>query len=261
MFINDIVIIGSGNVAINIAFALRNIGKNILCIYSRSPEKARHLAGNVSASYTTRLDMLPPEADLYLIAVTDKAIDDVAARLKGVSGIVAHTSGSVSISVFENGIANYGVFYPLMHLSSEKLMDFKNIPLCIEADCKANFSALKELACALSDKVFPVTSAERKILHLAAVFSCNFTNLNYIISEEILKKNGLPFDMLHPIIAETANKIRNSLPSKLQTGPAVREDLEVIGAHHKLLDDFPQYQKIYNLLTEIIIQKKKDNEL
>jgi len=261
MLINEIVIIGAGNVAVNMAVAFRNSGKKILCIFSRNAEKARKLAEMVDAPYTGQLDKLPRNADLFLIAVNDNAIDEVAGKLSDVSGIVAHTSGSVSISVFENKIPDYGVLYPLMHLSTEKLMDFAHIPLCIEANTPGNYTAISELAGSVSHSVYPVTSAERKMLHLAAVFASNFTNLNYIISEEILKKNNLSFDILHPIIVETANKILRNSPTELQTGPAVREDYQVIGEHEKLLKDFPYYQKMYKLFTEIIIQKKKNNEL
>jgi len=261
MLINEIVIIGAGNVAANMAAAFRNSGKKILGVFSRNPEKARKLAEMVDAPYTDQLDKLPRKADLFLIAVNDNAIDEVAGKLSDVSGIVVHTSGSVGISVFDNNISDYGVLYPLMHLSKEILMDFAQIPLCIEANTPLNYAALHELACSVSHSVYPVTSAERKILHLSAVFASNFSNLNYIISEEILKKNNLSFNMLRPIIVETATKVLRNAPSELQTGPAVREDYQVIGEHEKLLADFPQYQKMYKLLTEIIIQKKKNNEL
>jgi predicted short-subunit dehydrogenase-like oxidoreductase (DUF2520 family) len=261
MEINDIVIIGAGNVAANMAVAFRNAGKKIICIFSRDAEKARKLAEFVDAQYTDKLGKLPRKADLFLIAVNDNAIAEIAGRLSDVSGLVVHTSGSVGISVFQNKIPDHGVLYPLMHLSKEILMDFEQIPLCIEANTPLNYIALYELACTVSHSVYPVTSAERKILHLSAVFASNFTNLNYIIAEDILKKNKLSFNMLRPIIVETANKILRNSPSELQTGPAVREDQQVIDEHENLLADFPQYQEIYKLLTEIIIQKKKNNEL
>lgn len=261
MLINDIVIIGAGNVATNMAVAFKNSGKKIRCIYSRNAEKARHLAGLVDAQYTNKLGQLPRKADLYLIAVKDNAIDEVAGQLSDVSGIVVHTSGSVGISVFENNIMDYGILYPLMHLSKEILMDFGQIPLCIEANKQENYDAIYELACAVSHSVYPVTSAERKILHLSAVFASNFSNLNYIIAEDILKKNNLSFNLLCPIILETAHKVLRNSPAELQTGPAFREDQDVIGEHEKMLNDFPAYQKMYTLLTEIIIQKKKNNEL
>lgn len=261
MTINDIVIIGAGHVANNLASAFKRIGKKIICIYSRDLNKTVKLAKMLDASYTNQLNEIPPKADLYLLAVTDKAIKEVAEELRFVSGIVAHTSGSVNISVFEKTNSDFGVFYPLMHFSSENVVDFSEIPLCIEANNELCQKALNELANAISRQVHIVSSSDRKILHLSAIFASNFTNLNYIIAEEILKKHGLSFNMLRPIIIETANKILKEKPSKLQTGPAIREDNEVIDEHIQLLNDFPQYQKIYELLTEIIIQKKKSNEL
>ncbi|HOY33169.1 MAG TPA: DUF2520 domain-containing protein [Bacteroidales bacterium] len=259
--INDIVIIGAGNAASNFAVAFRKAGKNILFVFSRNAGKARKLAEQVNAAYTDQFRELPRKADLFLIAVNDAAISEVAEHLTGTSGIVAHTSGTVDISVFNDRFDDYGVFYPLMHLSAENIIGFSEIPLCIEANHPLNLETLIELASAISHHVHHVPSEKRKILHLSAVFACNFTNLNYIIAEELLKNHDLPFEMLYPLIAETAQKIQNTSPSKLQTGPAVREDYEIIAVHKKMLGNFQPYQKIYNLLTETIIQKKKNNEL
>ncbi|HOV12305.1 MAG TPA: DUF2520 domain-containing protein [Bacteroidales bacterium] len=259
--IQNIVIIGSGNVAVNLAHAFRKAGKNILCVYSRDLAKARCLAMAVDAQHTDKLEMLPDKADLFLIAVTDSAIAGVVDRLKVSEGIVAHTSGSVNIAVLNKLKAGQGVFYPLMHLSSEKIIGFKNVPLCIEANNESNLLALQQLACTISEKVFSITSDERKTIHLAAVFACNFSNLNYIISDEILKKQGLPFELLHPLIAESAHKIQTASPATIMTGPAVREDYDVIAEHLKMLENVPCYKKIYQILTETIIQKKKNHEL
>ncbi|HNZ42908.1 MAG TPA: DUF2520 domain-containing protein [Bacteroidales bacterium] len=259
--IQDIVIIGAGNVAVNLAHAFRKAGKNIRCIYSRDAARARHLANSVGADFTDKFEMLPNKADLFLIAVTDSAIAEVADKLSSTEGIVAHTSGSVAISVLNKRSAGQGVFYPLIHLSSENIIDFTTVPLCLEATTEKTMQALWQLAGTISEKVFSVTSDDRKILHLAAVFACNFTNLNYIIAEEILKKNGLPFELLHPLIAGLARKIQTASPSTIMTGPAIREDYEVIAAHLNMLESIPHYQEIYQMLTKTIIQKKKNNEL
>jgi len=259
--IHDIVIIGAGNAAVNLAHAFRKAGKNILCIYSRDAAKAQRLANSVDADFTDKLEMLPKKADLFLIAVTDSAIAEVAEKLSHTEGIMAHTSGSVNISALGKRPAGQGVFYPLMHLSSENIMDFTMVPLCIEASNEKTMQELWQLAGTISEKVFSVTSDERKIVHLAAVFACNFSNLNYIIAEEILKKNGLPFALLHPLIAGLAGKIQTASPSTIMTGPAIREDFAVISAHLNMLERTPLYQEIYKILTETIIQKKKNNEL
>lgn len=261
MVISDIVIIGSGNTAVNLAVAFRKIGRNISCVFSRDAVKAGKLAEKVGAECITDIAALPRTAGLYILAVSDDAIEDVVMSLPRVSGIVAHTSGSVEMSVFEKKVAAYGVFYPLMHLSAHKIIEFSGIPLCIEANNQENLEALQGLASALSNEVHIVSSEQRKILHLSAVFACNFTNLNYFIAEEILKKHHLPFSMLRPLILETAGKIKNDSPSKLQTGPAVRKDLKVIKEHIRLLENFPEYRKIYNLFTDLIFKKKNSHEL
>ncbi len=259
--INNITIIGAGNAATNLALAFRKAGKSIICVYNRHADKAKILADKVGAPYTNALNNLPEKSDLYLIAVSDEAITDVLSQLSGISGILAHTSGSTDMAVFKNLTTDYGVIYPLMHLSSKSPMDFTDIPVCVEACNPATYNSIFELAAALSNKVYPVNSAQRQILHLSAVFASNFTNLNYVISEEILRKHDLSFEIMHPIIIESAKKAMNASPAKLQTGPAVREDINVLKKHTALLNEFPKYQEMYKLLTEIIIQKKKNNEL
>ena len=261
MGINNIVIVGSGNVATNLAVALKSIGRNVVCIYSRSSENARKLAGRTDSSFTNNYSDIPNDVDLYIISVKDSAIAQVVSELKVQSGIIVHTSGSVNMSVFNNMFSDFGVFYPLMHFSVDKPVDFSEIPLCIEANNNSNLKAIRHLALQLSHNVHTISSEQRMILHLSAVIASNFTNLNYVIAEDILKKNQLSFDLLRPIIVETANKACNDSPAKMQTGPAIREDFEVIKEHVHLLRDLPQYQKLYKLLSDIIIQKKRDHEL
>ncbi len=261
MEINNIVIVGSGKVATNLAVALKSIEKNILCIYSRNVENAKKLAERIDSSFTNNYCDIPDKADLYIISVKDSAIAQVVSEMKVQSGIVVHTSGSVNISVFNDKFSDFGVFYPLMHFSADKQVGFSEIPLCVEANNTSNLETIRRLALQLSHNVHTISSEQRMILHLSAVIASNFTNLNYVIAEDILKKNKLSFDLLRPIIIETANKACNDSPAKMQTGPAIREDTEVMKEHVRLLGDLPQYQKLYKLLSDIIIRKKRDHEL
>ena len=258
---NNIVIVGSGNVATNLAVALKSIGKNVVCVYSPSTENAKKLADRTNSSFTNNYNDIPDHADLYIIAVKDSAVVQVVSELKVQSGIVVHTSGSVSMSVFKSIFSDFGVFYPLMHFSIDKPVDFSEIPLCIEANNNSSLEAIRQLAQQLSHNVHTVSSEQRMILHLSAVIASNFTNLNYVIAEDILRKNQLSFDLLRPIILETANKACNDSPAKMQTGPAIREDFEVMKKHIYLLENLPQYKKLYKLLSDIIIQKKRNHEL
>lgn len=260
MKIQNIVLIGSGNLATNLALAFHKVGINISCIYSRNATHASQLAQKVNAPSTNQLKELPRHADLYLITVSDAAIHQVVVELSDCKGLFAHTSGSIDVSVFADTVTEYGVFYPLMNFSATTVMDFANIPLCIEANTEENRKALESFANLLSNKVQFLNSSDRKIVHLAAVFACNFTNMNYIIAEEILSQNNIPFDLLRPLILETATKAQHNSPHLLQTGPAIRQDIPVIEAHLNLLKSNPAYIEIYTIMTENIRQLKHENK-
>jgi predicted short-subunit dehydrogenase-like oxidoreductase (DUF2520 family) len=149
---------------------------------------------------------------------------------------------------------NYGVFYPLQTFSKSREISFSDIPICIEANQSSTLLKLQQLAGTLSSSVHPINSEERKTLHLAAVFANNFVNHLYSIGSEILQENNLSFDLLKPLIRETAAKIETLHPLEAQTGPARRNDQGVINAQLKLLQDQPEFQKIYSFVTESIYQ-------
>lgn len=256
----NIVLIGSGKLATSLAFALKKAGRNIDYIYSRSLTNAQKLGEATGIQFTDKISDLPQNAALYIISITDSAIEEIITQLKISSGIVVHTSGSVEMDIIKP-YDNYGVFYPLMQFTNDKITNFKNVPVCIEASNVNNFQYLKTLAEDLSAQVYAMNSDQRRFLHLGAVFVCNFTNLNYVIAEEILAKQGLSFDIFGRLISETASKAIRKSPATLQTGPAVRKDYNIIEKHIALLAEFPEYQEIYRLLTQTIIDKKNKNEL
>jgi predicted short-subunit dehydrogenase-like oxidoreductase (DUF2520 family) len=260
MLIKNIVIIGSGNLATNLALALYEAGKNIVCIYSRTIKNAKTLADLCNAKYTNSIAELPQTADLYIIAVNDSSIKEIAENLSVGKGIVVHTSGSIPKSVFPKQINNFGVFYPLMTFSKNKKVSFSNIPICLEANSMGVFIALNVLANSISKKVVEISSEKRKLLHLAAVFACNFTNLNYCIAEDLLNRNQLSFDLLRPLLLETAQKTEQSPPSKNQTGPAFREDIDIMQEQMETLNQTPEYKAMYDLLSKLIISIKHKND-
>lgn len=247
-----VVIIGSGNVATHIAKALNEVNIKVSQVWSYHYENALLLAGQIDAIAIADLSQIDVTADLCLIAVKDDEIANVARVLKNFSGVIAHTSGSVSLDVFENLTKNYGVFYPLQTFSKDKNVDFSNIPLCVEANNPQTLDILKQLAHQLSTKVVEVNSEKRKILHLAAVFACNFTNHLYALADEVLKANQLDFDIIRPLITETANKVQNALPANVQTGPAIRNDNNTLIKHEELLIKQPEMLQIYRLLSNSI---------
>ena len=253
--IENIVMIGSGNVATQLALALVEKGIRVKQVYSRSLESARVLAEKVNAAFTSDLLQLDTEADLYVIAVKDPAIQEVLENLRlRENQLIVHTAGSVPMNILEGFTSNYGVFYPLQTFSKNRKVDFSDIPICIEANHPSNLMKLEELGKRLSGTVSQINSDERKTLHLAAVFTNNFVNHFYSIGAEILHDKKLDFELLKPLIRETAAKIETLHPVEAQTGPARRNDQTIIGQHLKMLQNKPEYQKIYSFVTESIFQ-------
>jgi len=248
----DIVLLGSGNVATHLAFALKAVGENIKQVFSPNLINAKELADKVDAKSTNGFSEIDQEADLYVISVKDDAIAEVARNLKGVNGLVVHTSGTTDIKVLSSEVKHAGVFYPLQTFSKSKDVDFKSIPLCLEATDAKQLEILEMLASKLSTKVYQLDGEKRKILHLAAVFACNFTNHLYSLANQVLIKNDLNFDIIRPLIAETADKVMINLPENVQTGPAIRDDESTINKHLTMLADLPELQEIYQTLSNSI---------
>lgn len=256
-FDNGIVILGAGNVATHLSIALKDAGYSIKCIYSKTIYAARELASKVDAHYTNELSHIPVEADLYIIAVKDEVIMEIVNQLHLKYGIIVHTAGSISMDVFKSRFENYGVFYPLQTFSKSRKMDFSDIPICIESNTPTLQEKLIGLAKCLSKSVHVLDSEQRKKMHLAAVFACNFSNHMFSIAAEILKQSDISFDLLKPLINETTQKAMDNEPEKAQTGPAVRNDQDVIQKHLEMLKDNPYFEKIYRFVSESIYNMNK----
>jgi predicted short-subunit dehydrogenase-like oxidoreductase (DUF2520 family) len=252
-----ITIIGSGNVATHLAAAFKNAGHNIVQIYSRDLQNASLLAYHVKAEAIDNLEQINPETDLFVISVKDDVIESIATQLADHNKLIVHTSGATSIQVLLTHSQNAGVFYPLQTFSKTKEVDFKTVPLCIEGATELITKQLTELAHTITENVYRINSAERKTLHLAAVFACNFPNYLYDVARQLLAEDGLPFDLLRPLILETAQKVQDQLPTDVQTGPAIRDDEKTMAAHLEKLHEKPQLQQLYQLLSQGII--KMDN--
>jgi predicted short-subunit dehydrogenase-like oxidoreductase (DUF2520 family) len=252
----SITFIGAGNVATHLAKAFFNKGFTINNIYSRSIKNAKELAQSVNSVAVNNLNDLNSSSDIYLICVSDDSIEEVLAKLNLTTGIIAHTSGSIDISVFKDrNIAEYGIFYPLQTFSKNKPVNINEVPFCIEACCESVEEKLSGLAQQVSCSVQYIDSEKRKKLHLAAVFACNFSNHMYSIASELLERDGLDFSILKPLIIETAKKITDNDPRTMQTGPAIRKDEEVIKNHLELLAHSPAYKDIYKKITDNIIKE------
>jgi predicted short-subunit dehydrogenase-like oxidoreductase (DUF2520 family) len=243
-----VVIIGTGNVARQLFRALQSSGKTtVVQVVGRNP-----LALNYFSKHTPTgsLKEISAEADIYIIAVSDDAIPSVSELITNTEKLVVHTSGSVALKAL-SGPYRKGVYYPLQTFSRERNVDFGEIPILIETEETKDLVLLRELAMSLSDNVLEVSSEKRRFLHLAAVFANNFTNHLYQISNELLKKEALPFSLLLPLIRETAEKLGQMEPYEAQTGPARRGDKATMEEHQKLLGD-KGHREIYTLLSNSI---------
>jgi len=246
-------IIGSGNVAQHLIVAFsKTTDIELVQVFARKDAAVAHLT-SPDKIYTNFNDIIA--ADLFIIAITDDAITEVSAAIPFSSELVVHTSGSVSIEAINNK-NRPGVFYPLQTFSKSKEVDFKTIPICIETKNEKDFEILEKVAKSISNTVYKINSEQRKALHIAAVFVCNFVNHLYQIGNDICIENDLPFDILKPLIQETANKILTLSPNQAQTGPAKRKDIQTINAHLNFLSDDNQ-KEIYKMLTKSIIDNGK----
>ncbi|MES2419449.1 MAG: DUF2520 domain-containing protein [Bacteroidota bacterium] len=253
-----IVLVGSGNVATAIALAFKAIEVEVAQIWSKQYQHALVLAKEVNAAAIKDLAEVDHTADFCIIAVKDDAILEIATQLKDFKGIVVHTSGAVNMEVFTSQMEEYGVLYPLQTFSKGRSIDFSIVPLCIEGNTSKTLKSISELANKLSSAVVEINSEKRKILHLAAVFACNFTNHLYALAAELLSANNLTFDLLKPLITETAAKVQGSaLPQDVQTGPAIRNDRQTLQKQEALLAKEPQLLNLYQILSESIKKTQK----
>jgi predicted short-subunit dehydrogenase-like oxidoreductase (DUF2520 family) len=256
--IQNIVIIGAGNVATHLATAFKKHNKTVLQIISRSESSAKTLAEKIQCSYSTNIKDCNPNADLYLISVTDNSIKNIVNEFPHRNKFIVHTSGSVAMDLFNDITNDYGVFYPLQTFSKNIELDYSQIPFCIEANTEQNIYFLLQLAGEISENTYRIDFKQRQTLHLAAVFACNFSNHLYSIAYNILEKENITFDILKPLIKETARKIEQTKPRDAQTGPAVRNDEATILKHIEKLNMFEDYQKLYTFMTQSIQKEKKE---
>lgn len=252
-----ITLIGAGNLATNLAKALKTNGHDIVEIWSRTEESARTLSNVVGCSFSFGDIDIKPGSDIYIISVKDSVLEQTAARFIPVSSesIWCHTAGTMSVDILSSkGAKHIGVFYPMQTFSKTKEVYFSKIPIFIEAKEKEAevLNALKELACSISQQVFELDSEGRRSLHLAAVFACNFANHCYSISESLLAERGIPFSVMLPLVEETSEKVHIMSPKEAQTGPAIRHDHNVMNRQREMLADKPELQHIYDILSHSI---------
>ena len=246
-----VVFIGAGNLATRLSLEMKRAGITIDQVYSQTEANAKVLAAKLGALWTNSLDEIVEDADIYIFSLKDSALCDVINRMKPNNALWVHTAGSIPISVFAGYSNRFGVIYPLQTFSKEREVDLKSVPFFLEASNSDDAKILSMLAGAISQDVRFLSSEKRSKLHLAAVFACNFVNHIYSLAGYILADVDIPFDVLLPLIDETAKKIHLMSPSQAQTGPAIRYDQNVINRHLSMLDD-PDMKDIYSLISNSI---------
>ena len=250
-----VVLIGSGNVAVHLARALEKTESTKLVQYFSRTDRNKHYFSE-TIPHTKDLVSLV-EADVYLIAVKDEAIEEVASHISDQKGLVLHTSGSISLESLKSA-KRYGVLYPVQTFSKDRELDWKKIPLALEASSPDAMALLRELASSLSDQVYEIDSLRRKKLHLSAVFANNFSNHMFALAEELCQENQLDFELLKPLISETGKKVISIPPKEAQTGPARRHDYTVL---EEQANELSRDKKvIYELLSQSISSRYPKNE-
>ena len=247
----NISFIGAGNVGEALCKSLFSAGQNIITVSSGRGDSASLLAGEVGAT-VVRDGTIPDECDIVILAVPDNAIADVAAGIPHEKkAVVVHTAGGADMNLL-NRSARAGVLYPLQTFSRGITPDLQKVPFFIEATDRQSLEMIRELAGLIGSVIYECDSEHRKYLHLAAVFINNFSNFMMTSGEDIARKAGFDPEVMRPLMEETFRKILNIGPSAAQTGPAVRHDTETIKSHIELLSFSPEYQKLYQLISDMI---------
>ena len=244
----NITVIGTGNVADHLVSLIGNSKHTLYQVCGRNKERAALLSGRALHSFRSEPATLRTDADLYILAVSDDAVSSVAEQMPDVSGIVVHTSGSVKVDAL-NKFNSYGVWYPLQTFSRDQQIDFKDVPVCVEGSDSETTKTISGVFENEVNKVEEVSSEQRAVVHLSAVFACNFSNHMYHLALKLLSDKGLEFSLLHSLIDETVKKALRNPPNKVQTGPAVRNDHGTLQKHSAMLSEDPELAEIYRLLT------------
>ena len=247
-----VVLVGAGNVATVLAALLTKNHHTVSQVINRNIFHAKELANKYNATYTDFEGKPDLTADIFIIATTDASLTDNFASLNTGDRLVVHTAGSVSKDVLKKISKNYGVLYPLQSLRKE-LVEIPPIPFLVDGNNEGSLIYLKQFALTISDNVHQATDEERLTLHTAAVIVSNFTNHLYTLAEEFCIKEKVTFDLLKPLIMQTALRISNSSPAAVQTGPAARKDIFTLDKHLRILGNHPKLRIMYMRLTESIM--------
>jgi predicted short-subunit dehydrogenase-like oxidoreductase (DUF2520 family) len=246
----SISVIGAGNVAWHLAQRLFACGYSIRCVFSQSLSHAALLAEQLKAEAVDNITSVPV-SDFYLFSVKDDAYEEIIPIFPQTKAICVHTSGSLDMDILKRLSDNYGVLYPFQSFSKDKHITFEHVPVCVEASNHQTKQFLMEVAGVISPDTYYLNTEQRACLHLAGVFASNFSNVLYVIAQQILQERNMDFKMILPLINETVEKVNNLSPIEAQTGPAVRNDVGIINKHTEMINN-PDWKALYQLLSNII---------
>lgn len=254
-----ITFIGSGNVATHLAKAFHGAGHRVMQVWSRDISHAEMLAKQVSAEPVDKLSVVASDADVYIVAVTDDALFDIALDLKMPHALVLHTAGAVSLNVLKLASSRYGVIWSPQTFIRDVAMDYRSLPFCVEGSNSEALKQIRELVASISDKIYDIDSHQRQWLHLASVFVNNFGNAVNALAENLLYRQGIPFEILYPIVSLTAEKVKKGDLWRQQTGPARRHDQKTIDHQRSMIADNDKLLALYDMMTGIIQENTADN--
>jgi predicted short-subunit dehydrogenase-like oxidoreductase (DUF2520 family) len=254
-----VIFIGAGNLATRLSLEMKRVGFTIVQVFSHTQEHAALLAEKLGCAWTTTIEDVRDDAELYVFSLKDSVLTDIIAHIKPNQGIWIHTAGSMPMDVFAGFSNRYGVLYPLQTFSKQRTVDFSIVPIFLESNSEEVAEKLKKIAFSISSSVYFLSSEKRKYLHLAAVYACNFTNHIYSEAFKLLASQEIPTEVLLPLIDETAAKIHAMTPAEAQTGPAIRYDENVINKHLAMLSD-ADMKLLYQLISKSIHKEATDGE-
>ena len=248
-----VLIIGAGNVATVLGRLIKAAGHDIVQVVSRSITSAQVLATELGCSAATNFGEMKKDAGLYIAAMSDAVLNEIKENISLGDKVIVHTAGSISKDVLNGVSSNYGVMYPLQSLSKESSCNAIKIPLLIDGNNDDTLQLIQQLADSISPMVTVMSDEDRLKLHVAAVVTNNFTNHLYSLAYDFCNKEGMDFEMLLPLIEETALRLKKYPPAAMQTGPAKRKDIITLDKHLRILNNHPQLRSIYLKMTDSIM--------
>jgi predicted short-subunit dehydrogenase-like oxidoreductase (DUF2520 family) len=248
-----VLIIGAGNVATVLARLSQKAGHQIVQVLSRSITSAKVLADELQCPYTNDFNQLDTSADIYLVAMSDAALNGLQENIRLKDQLIVHTAGAISKDVFRSVSTNFGVLYPLQSLRKEEKNEELQIPLLVDGNSENSSKLIEAFAITISAQVQIISEEDRKKLHVAAVVVNNFTNYLFTLASDYCKNEHVSFDLLYPLIDALVSRLHHHNPAEMQTGPALRKDTVTLEKHLRLLQLHPKLKSIYLKMSDSIM--------